>query len=338
LLVYVDDLLAAGRSKAHLAELKTLLEKAFKLREISHVLKYLGLELIWDRSAQKIWLHQRGYIDKLQRRFLPEGPPRRSPKTPISVDAFKEMTFDDAELQGRTEEEYRQRVGSLQFAACTTRLDIAFACSKLASEQTVRSDQHWKELDRCIASLVGTRDVALELGGEATNLRLVGFADAGDRQSRSSTSGYIFTLGRAAILWASKRIKCVTFSSAESEYISAVEAGKEARKLRFLLAEYGLLNEDEPTTLYVDNQSAISVSEGMGLKGSLTHMERRYMWVQQMVARRKMKLQHILTNEQSADYLTKALHFPAFDQCFGRVGQVRLSAKGSAEGVSSGEE
>ncbi|GJP30948.1 hypothetical protein CLOM_g7511, partial [Closterium sp. NIES-68] len=81
-------------------------------------------------------------------------------------------------------------------------------------------------------------------------------------------------------LWASKRIKCVTLSSTESEYISAVEAGKEARKLRFLLAEYGLLDEDEPTTLYVDNQSVISVSEGMGLKGSLKHMERRYMRLQ----------------------------------------------------------
>ncbi|GJP35729.1 hypothetical protein CLOM_g20260 [Closterium sp. NIES-68] len=222
-----------------------------------------------------------------------------------------------------------------------TRPDIAFACNKLASGQTVRSDRHWKELDRCITYLIGTRDVALELGGGATDLRLVGFVDAddaGDRQSRSSTSGYIFTLGGAAILWASKRIKCVTLSPTESEYICVVEAGKEARKLRFLLAEYGLLDKDETTMLDVDNQSTIAVSEEMALKGSLRHMERWYMWLQQMVERRKLKLQYNLTNTLPADYLTKAMLFPEFDRCFVRVGQVQLFAKGSIEEVSSEEE
>ncbi|CAI5517341.1 unnamed protein product [Closterium sp. Naga37s-1] len=161
-LVYVDDLLAASSSTAMLKELKELLEAAFELREISPVQKYLGLEIVRDRPARKLWLHQQGYADKLRRRFIDEEQTGRTPKTPVSVAAYAEQTFDDEEAQEREEEEYRQKVGSLQFAARTTRPDIAFACSKLGSGLTVRSDQHWREVDRCLAYLANTRDTALE--------------------------------------------------------------------------------------------------------------------------------------------------------------------------------
>ncbi|CAI7789007.1 unnamed protein product [Closterium sp. NIES-54] len=51
-LVYVDDLLTASSSPAMLKELKELLEAAFELREISPVVKYLGLEIVRDRPAK----------------------------------------------------------------------------------------------------------------------------------------------------------------------------------------------------------------------------------------------------------------------------------------------
>ncbi|CAI6011336.1 unnamed protein product [Closterium sp. NIES-65] len=201
-LVYVDDLLAASNSTAMLNELKELLEAAFELREISPVEKYLGLEIVRDRPARKLWLHQQGYADKLRRRFVDEELGGRVPKTPVSVDAYAHLTFDDEEAQEREEEEYRQKVGSLQFAATTTRPDIAFACSKLGSGLTVRSDQHWREVDRCLAFLADTRDTALEFGGEPESLELIGYVDAddaGDKQNRTSTGGYVFVYGAAPI-------------------------------------------------------------------------------------------------------------------------------------------
>ncbi|CAI7835827.1 unnamed protein product [Closterium sp. NIES-54] len=70
--VYVDDLLAASSSPAMLKDLKELLEAAFKLREISPVVKYLGLEIVRDRQARKLWHHQQGYADKLRRCFINE--------------------------------------------------------------------------------------------------------------------------------------------------------------------------------------------------------------------------------------------------------------------------
>ncbi|CAI7878877.1 unnamed protein product [Closterium sp. NIES-53] len=58
--------------------------------------------------------------------------------------------------------------------------DIAFACSKLGSGLMVRSDQHWREVDRCLAYLANTHDTALEFGGGPDSLELVGYVDADD--------------------------------------------------------------------------------------------------------------------------------------------------------------
>ncbi|CAI7826446.1 unnamed protein product [Closterium sp. NIES-54] len=299
-LVYVDDLLAASSSPAMLKELKGLLEAAFELREISPVVKYLGLEIVRNRPARKLWLHQQGYADKLRRRFIDEEQGGRVPKTPVSVDAYAELTFDDEDAQERGEVEYRQKVDSLQFAATTTRPDIAFACSKL--------------------------------GSGLTSLELIGYVDAddaGDKQNRTSTGGYVFVYGGDAVSWSSSRIKCVTLSSTESEYVAATDACKEGRRLRFLLTEFKLLGK--PTILRVDNKSAITVAEGLGLMGNLKHMERRYAWLQHMVRHGKFVLKYIRTTEQSADFLTKALHFSSFNLCSVAIGQVRLADIGDGD-------
>ncbi|CAI7809963.1 unnamed protein product [Closterium sp. NIES-53] len=320
-------------------ELKEL-EAAFKLREISPVQKYLGLEIVHDRSARKLWLHQQGYVDKLRRRFLNEEQTGHTPKTLVSVDAYAELTFNDEEVQERQEEEYRQKVSSLQFAVTTTRPDIAFACSKLGSGLTVRSDQHWREVDRYLAYLANTRDTALEFGGGAESLKLVSHVDAnvvGDRQNRTSTGGYVFIFGGAAVSWLSQRIKCATVSSTESGYVAATEAGKEGRRFRFLLAEFWQLDAETPTVLWVDKKSAITVAEGMGLMGKLKHMERQQAWLQHMVKRGKFSLRYIPIAEQPADFLTKALHYSAFNRCSVSISQVRLVDVGDGDNDVQGE-
>ncbi|CAI7872585.1 unnamed protein product [Closterium sp. NIES-53] len=218
-----------------------------------------------------------GYADKLHRRFIDEEQTGRTPKTPVSVDAYDELMFDNDKAQERQEEDYRQKVGSMQFAATTMRPHIAFACSKPGSGLTMRSDQHWREVDCCLAYLANTGDTALEFGGGPELLKLINYVDAddaGNKQNRTSTGGYVFVHGGAAISWSSQRIKCAMPSSTESEYVAATQAGEEGRCLRFLLAEFRHVDAGMPTFLRVDNKSAITVVEGMGLTGNLKHMGR----------------------------------------------------------------
>ncbi|CAI7796100.1 unnamed protein product [Closterium sp. NIES-54] len=216
----------------------------------------------------------------------------------------RELTFDDEDAQER-KEEYRQKVGSLQFTATMTRPDIAFAYSKLGSGLTVRSDQHWREVDRCLAYLADTHDTTLEFSGGPESLELIGYVDADDADEH----------GRLCV---------------QSEYVAATDAGKEGCRLCFLLAEFKLLDAGKPTILRVDNKSAIMVAEGLGLTGYLKHMERRYAWLQHMVRHGKFVLKYIPTTEQPGDFLTKALHFPAFNRCSVAIGQVRLDDVGNS--------
>ncbi|CAI7905446.1 unnamed protein product [Closterium sp. NIES-53] len=111
----------------------------------------------------------------------------------------------------------------------------------------------------------------------------------------------------------------------------ATNTGKETRRPHFLLAEFQLLDARTPTVLRVDNQSAVTVAEGLGLKGNLKHMERRYAWLQQMMRRGKFVLRYISTTEQPPDFLTKALHFPAFNRCSVDIGQMRLAHVGDGD-------
>ena len=88
---------------------------------------------------------------------------------------------------------------------------------------------------------------------------MFGFTDsdwASDPDDRKSTTGYVFTLGSRPITQSCKKQSSISLSSAEAEYRGAVEANKEAMWLHQILFEFGL-HQQQPTTLWCDNQSAI---------------------------------------------------------------------------------
>jgi hypothetical protein len=76
--------------------------------------------------------------------------------------------------------------------------------------------------------LRGTATHALCFGGSDTFLQ--GYVDSdmvGDKDSRRSTTGYVFTIGRTTISWISKMQKVVSLSTTEVDYVAATEASKE---------------------------------------------------------------------------------------------------------------
>ena len=50
---------------------------------------------------------------------------------------------------------------------------------------------------------------------------------AGDKDSRRSTTGYVFTIGGTTVNWISKLQKVVSLSTTEAEYVVVIEASKE---------------------------------------------------------------------------------------------------------------
>ena len=70
------------------------------------------------------------------------------------------------------------------------------------------------------------------------------------------TGAYVFTINNAPMTWCTKKQRCVTLSSTESEYRALVEASKEAMWIKNLYHEIGIVKKG-PISIYYDNQSAI---------------------------------------------------------------------------------
>ena len=121
-----------------------------------------------------------------------------------------------------------------------------------------------------------------------------------------SMSGFVFMLGGAAISWSLKKQISVALLSTEAEYIAAAHATKEVIWLRRLLTDLGL-DLNSPTTLHIDNQSAIAIAWNPEFHDRTKHIEIRHHFLRQKVEEEEIHLACIPTEDQTADVLTKGL-------------------------------
>ena len=86
-------------------------------------------------------------------------------------------------------------------------------------------------------------------------------ADGASQEHRHAISAYVFMINGGAVSWSSKKQELVTLSTAESEYVTATYAAKEALwARRFVSKVFSPITK--PLTLYCDSQSAIALTKG----------------------------------------------------------------------------
>lgn len=83
---------------------------------------------------------------------------------------------------------------------------------------------------------------------------------AADETDRKSTSGFITYLGEAPITWGSRKQKCTSASTFESEYIALAETARETMLIK-RKAE-SIMEIEIPAEVLCDNQAAESVAKG----------------------------------------------------------------------------
>ncbi|OAJ32879.1 hypothetical protein BDEG_28755, partial [Batrachochytrium dendrobatidis JEL423] len=187
----------------------------------------------------------------------------------------------------------------------------------------------WNAVKLILHYVQGTLSYALELGG--TNASLSGYSDAdwaGDVKTRKSTSGYLCYVGNALVSWRSSKQTCVAVSTMEAEYTAAESASRELLFLRDLLGELGF-EQDGPTTLYCDSQSAISNMIGPSVVHEATkHIGIKINALRDRISQGLIKPEYIGTKDQVADILTKGLPRPAFEQFVNLLGLRECSRRG----------
>ena len=312
--VYVDDLLIAGPLKEEIQELKDALSNRFQMTDLGPCSYYLGMTVVRDRKNRIIRLSQKGYIEKILKDFgMCEAKPQY---TPMKTDQIE--TPEDYEPTDEIKTWYAKAIGNLMYAMLGTRPDIAYAvsyCSRFLAKPT---EAHRAAVKRIMRYLKATIDLCLVYEGEIEPL--TGFTDsdwAGDRETRRSTSGYVFNLGSGAISWSSKRQSSTALSSCEAEYIGQTQATKEAIWLRRLLTELQVANEEEhapaATIIYGDNQGAIALARNPQFHARTKHIDVQHHFVREKQHSGEVDLQYVPTDQQVADGLTKALPKDKFE-------------------------
>ncbi|GJU38493.1 hypothetical protein Tco_1191450 [Tanacetum coccineum] len=209
---------------------------------------------------------------------------------------------------------YASAVGSLMFAMICTRPDIAHAVGVVSRYMAEPGKKHWEAVKRILRYIKGTSDVALCY--EESGLSVKGYVDsdyAGDLDRSKSTTGYVFTLSGGIVSWVSKLQSVVAMSTTEAEYVAAAQASKEAVWLKMLLEELG--HEQEKITLFCDNQSALYLARNPAFHSKTKHIRVQYHFIREKVEEGTVDMQKIHTDDNVADYMTKAINCDKFIWC-----------------------
>jgi hypothetical protein len=245
--IYVDDLICLDNDIKYREEVKQILTRKFKITDIGTANWVLGMRINITKD-HSIEIDQFKYTNDILRRYGLEE--CKTAVTPISEE--KDTTKKNSEPADK--EEYMSMVGSLIYLAVVTRPDISYAVGRVGQRMS-NPDKDDMIAAKRILRYVRANPVLGPIYVRHGEDILKGYADAdwgGDKNTRRSTTGYLFTLAGAAISWCSKRQVTVALSSAEAEYMAVSWAAQEAIHLRGLLEDLGLPQEG-PTVIYQDN-------------------------------------------------------------------------------------
>ena len=203
-------------------------------------------------------------------------------------------------------------IGSCQFAAITTRSDIAYATNAVATSkrQGLPTTAQCNVVKRIGRYLKNTKHLKLILGGLTGNGVLTAYTDVdygADSMDRKSRSGYILYFNNGPVAWGSKKQSYVATSTTHAEYIALYVITKEVIWCRTrLLADLGFA-QTAPTVIYTDSQSALRLAMNPEFHAHTKHIDIKYHYTREQILLQSIRLQYVNTHEQLADILTKPL-------------------------------
>ncbi|OAE22678.1 hypothetical protein AXG93_2675s1110 [Marchantia polymorpha subsp. ruderalis] len=269
------------------------------------------------QNASGITLSQAGYAGKLlELAGMAECNPALVPMEPrlkLSKDSKNPAT--DATF-------YRSIVGCLRYLMHTW-LDISFAVRYVSRFMEAPTTEHLAAVKHLLRYIAGTWSYGCRYSKDGDK-ELIGFSDsdmAGDMNDWKSSTGVLFSLGGSPIIWQSQKQKTVALSSCDAEYIAATSAACQATWLRRLLEDM-IGKQSDTTTIYIDNKSTIQLCKNPVFLYRSKHIEVRYHFIRECVESKKICVEHIRTEEQLADILTKPLGRTRFQELRARIGMV----------------
>jgi len=318
--LWVDDLLVTG-PEASCVKLQAYLETIFGGKDevtTHHWPKkgratFVGLEFNLDEigGRTQVTITQTEYIEKLVTSLkLEQSKPVRNPSlgasnmghTMLRLPTKDEVVYNP---------QYRVIVGKLLYTL-HTRPELSFHIGQLCKYNNVHGDIHWRAVLQVVKYLKTTKNRGLTLVGAdcMKNLILSGVTDASynpDVDKRRSVTGMMIVLGTSVIAHKSKTQTFTSLSSCEAEVEAIFFLAKQLVFLRNVLSDMGIVDKNQPTSVFTDSQSAMKLLQRQYPGSNSKHMSTRFHWTKDQIDASRMELKYQPTDELVADIATKYL-------------------------------
>ena len=307
LVLYVDDLLYCSNCTNMLKSFERQLEEEFSLKFTEDISKYLGMDI--RVSSNQIALSQKRNIDKMIEQFgLLEA---RSVYTPITTTCVQ----NDLSQKLKEVKLYQSLVGQLLYINLSTRPDITYATnilSRYMKDPDVSCLQAGKRVVKYLKTTQNQEFVFKRIDMLKKNpIRVYVDATFMSEKDLKSVYGFVIYLGSNVIKYRTRKLKILTESVCETEFMGIYYASKE---LRYVMSILDFLNiQYFKPVIYVDNQSAIAIAKSSQSMERTKHIKLKYLKVQEMIAANLFEIQYIETELQTADMLTKPLARSKFE-------------------------
>ena len=326
---HVDDFAALGSTDGMIDEFGEHLRSKYEITPNTDGV-FLGTRCSRQPDGSMIFTkpHQ---LEAIFDKWTPDGSTIELPKEPMAAAYIEKL---EAESPPVDKTPYKSLLGALmQLMDC--RPDISYALSKLAQRSESPREHDMSALLYVVHYLIGTKDLGLRLrpGDSAsakTAVLLRAYADASCASHLNGRSQYCIcfdlvpsTLSSAfktgMFYFKSWMAPSVDLSSTEAEIGTIVECAKDVVYYRGVMAELHL-DQVEPTPLYNDNKSAITLATRYsGQNKRVRYMMTKINWLMEKTREQVYNLVYMASDMLPADFGTKRLQPSTFQSLRSRV-------------------
>lgn len=262
-------------------------------------------------------MSQSAYVASVLRRFGMVG--CNAVRTPMirsffnGLDGVENRDVVDIKL-------YEQAIGSLLYLALRIRPDILTPVLILARYQKAPCAFCHAAVKRILRYLKGSPNLGIQyIQGDLRFWMFVDSDYAEDTTDRKSMGGYFGKVGQATVHWGAKKQTAVAVSTCEAEYVAMSIACQEILWIRRVLEESGVPTSG-PTLVRSDNVSGKNWADGEKLPARAKHIDVRYHFIRDLVQKEIVQVEHVSTDDNDADLLTKPLGRAPFEAIIERIG------------------
>nr|GEU42902.1 ribonuclease H-like domain, reverse transcriptase, RNA-dependent DNA polymerase [Tanacetum cinerariifolium] len=261
---------------------------------------YLGIEV--TQAGGMITIRHTGYINKI----LKETSMMEINDTKIRMDpCIKLVKAEDGNSVDATY--YRIIIESLRYLL-HTRPDLSYSDRLLSKFMQDPTDHHLKAVKQVIRYIKETKEHGI-IYKKQGGCKITGYRDSSygiNTDQGKGTTRIVFYFGESPITWCTQKQPTAALSSCESEFMADTGVACQDLWLKWVLSELTSW-EEKKITLKVDNILAIALVKNPVFHGRSRHIDIRYHFIRECIENGHINIEHISSELQRADILTKAL-------------------------------